>query len=256
MWKFLTIALRSTLLVAPITIAPVSAQNNQGGDPTLAEMGERLYNDMCAACHMESGRGSFDFPALNRNPNLEDLKTVVAQIVRGTGAMPAFADLDAEEIAAITTHLRTAWNNDFGSVQVEEAAAVLEALPEEIETVSVWEGVYTEEQAAFGETVFRGRCADCHGVRGDGVDTDPDQPAGPPVAGSRFLANWEGQGLHTLFAYTRLRMPTINPGSLSDEEYAATVAFMLRNSDVPPGEEELPSTVSELEQFLIEAEPN
>ena len=253
MWKNAVVAMGTALLVVPTALAQSTGEGQV--DANQAGLGAELYGMLCAACHMQSGRGTFDFPRLNRNPNVAQAEAVVSQIHLGSGAMPAFPDLDADEIAAIATHLRTAWNNRYGPVTVDEVVAILEGFADLPERTSIWAGVYTTEQAERGQRVFVGRCADCHGPRGDGVDTDPDQPAGPPVAGGSFLAEWQGQTVYTLFAYTRLRMPTINPGSLSDEDYIDAIAFMLGNSGVPPGETELPVEQPVLRSVQIDTEP-
>ena len=41
------------------------------------------------------------------------------------------------------------------------------------ENHSVWDGVYTEEQAKRGETVYRKECAACHGARRQGSEKAP-----------------------------------------------------------------------------------
>ena len=254
MWKTAAAVMGAVLVAVPTPLAPSSGDGSSDAD--RAAQGAELYGMLCASCHMPSGRGSFDFPRLNRNPNVAQTEAVVSQIFLGSGAMPAFPHLDAAEIAAIATHLRTAWNNDYGPLGEDEVAAILEVLADMPERTSIWAGVYTEDQAERGQRVFVGRCADCHGRRGDSVGTDPDQPAGPPVAGRAFLAQWEGQTLYTLFAYSRLRMPTMNPGSLSDADYVDAIAFMLRNSGVPPGEDELAVDQSLLRTFRIDTEPD
>jgi mono/diheme cytochrome c family protein len=104
---------------------------------------------------------------------------------------------------------------------------------------SVFEGVFTEAQAQRGAAVYPGPCGKCHGFKLDGAADDPDMPSTPPIGGTKFLRNWEGRSLATLYEYTRTTMPENNPGFLSDQEYADLVAYMLFASAVPPGREEL-----------------
>src|SRR5689334_14947069 len=51
---------------------------------------------------------------------------------------------------------------------------------------SVWDGVYTNEQAERGHSVYHGQCEVCHGETLAGGDEVP------PLAGAQFLSNWNG----------------------------------------------------------------
>ena len=50
----------------------------------------------------------------------------------------------------------------------------------------VWDGVYTDAQAAAGQAVFQTRCDACHGevIAGDA------EFQGPPLKGEKFFENW------------------------------------------------------------------
>jgi mono/diheme cytochrome c family protein len=104
---------------------------------------------------------------------------------------------------------------------------------------SVWEGVYSEVQATRGREVYEGACGFCHGNRLDGAADDPDMRSAPPLARAKFLRNWEGRSLASLFEYTRATMPEDNPGSLADQDYADIIAYMLSVSKIPAGDDEL-----------------
>jgi mono/diheme cytochrome c family protein len=106
-------------------------------------------------------------------------------------------------------------------------------------SASIWDGVYTESQAERGEYLYPGPCGRCHGVRLNGAPDDPDMLSTRPIAGAKFLRDWNGQSLATLFAYTRAAMPADNPRSFSDSEYADVIAYMLAMSGAPPGPDEL-----------------
>ena len=94
---------------------------------------------------------------------------------------------------------------------------------------------YVAEQADAGQATYAAQCASCHGPSLD------DGPFGPPVSGVEFQQRWGGEPADTLYNYLREQMPPAAPGSLSDEEYAAILAFMLRENGVPPGTEPLPA---------------
>src|SRR5882762_5843062 len=68
-------------------------------------------------------------------------------------------------------------------------------------TRSVWDGVYTQEQAERGHSLYNRHCASCHGDELAGGDVPP------PLAGSGFLANWNGLTVGDLFERIRRSMP-------------------------------------------------
>lgn len=100
---------------------------------------------------------------------------------------------------------------------------------------TVWDGVYTEEQAKRGAVLFDERCAECHGPSGAGGGM-----AGP-LAGAAFSANYDGQTVGDLFDRNRTTMPPGKEGQLSGPDNAAIIAFMLQFNEFPAGQTELPS---------------
>jgi mono/diheme cytochrome c family protein len=101
------------------------------------------------------------------------------------------------------------------------------------ETHSVWDGVYTEEQAKRGETVYQKECAACHGAQLTGGES------APPLTGGVFQANWNGLTLGDLFDRIRKTMPLSKPNSLPRQQVADVLAFMLNNNKFPAGKTEL-----------------
>lgn len=116
---------------------------------------------------------------------------------------------------------------------------------------SVRDGLYTESQALRGEEIYPGPCGRCHGYKLDGAPDDPDMFPTQPIAGPKFLRNWEGRSLAGLFVYIRTTMPANNPGYLSDQEIADLIAYALYVSDLPAGSRELTADVAELSEILI-----
>ncbi len=119
---------------------------------------------------------------------------------------------------------------------------------------SIWEGVFTEQQAIRGRDAYEGACGFCHGNRLDGAADDPDMRSAPPLARAKFLREWEGRSLAVLFEYTRTTMPEDNPGSLTDQEYADIIAYMLSVSRMPTGDDELPHESQSLARVIIQQE--
>jgi len=94
---------------------------------------------------------------------------------------------------------------------------------------TVWDGVYSEEQAKRGADVYAEKCAMCHGDSLGGVES------APALTGPAFFANWEGETLNALFDRIRMSMPQDNPGSLSRTQNADIIAHMLRVGGYPAG---------------------
>ena len=244
MWRGFLYGLLACLLVPGAAAAQV--------DEAVVGQGRRLYEQHCALCHGDSGGGrSTVFPALNGNERLGNAARVVRAVREGIGNMPAFPALSAAETAAVASYVRGAWTNGLGAVTADEASAVLARLAGAGAAASVWDGVFSEDQAARGRQVYFGACGLCHGRRLNGAPDDPDMLSTPPLARARFLRVWEGRSLATLLAYTRLTMPEDNPASLSDEEYADVVAYMLSMSRMPAGEDDLPADARDLANILI-----
>ena len=98
---------------------------------------------------------------------------------------------------------------------------------------SVWDGVYTEEQAQSGVALYGERCALCHGA-------SLGSESAPALIGPNFSANWEGVTLGGLLERMRVSMPLDDPGSLSRRQNAEVLAYMLSVGQFPAGERPLP----------------
>jgi mono/diheme cytochrome c family protein len=107
---------------------------------------------------------------------------------------------------------------------------------------TVWDAVYSNEQADRGQKLYGQRCAQCHGDGLGGVES------APPLTGSEFASNWEGVPLGDLFERMRMSMPQDEPGSLSRAENADILAYMLRVNGFPAGEKPLDGQAGALMQ--------
>jgi mono/diheme cytochrome c family protein len=101
------------------------------------------------------------------------------------------------------------------------------------QSASIWNGVYTEEQAARGTAGFNARCANCHGATLSGTGE------APALAGPQFLSDFDGLSLGDLFDRIRTTMPQDNPGSLTRDQVADILAFLLKANGLPSGAKEL-----------------
>ena len=116
-------------------------------------------------------------------------------------------------------------------------------------TRSVWDGVYTSEQAARGAALYANNCASCHGSALGGGES------APPLTGGEFFSNWNGLTVGDLFERIRISMPADRPGKLTREQDADVVAFMLSVSEFPTGKVDLGRQTEVLKQIRIEPKP-
>ena len=114
-------------------------------------------------------------------------------------------------------------------------------------TKSVWEGVYTEEQAKRGGPLYSENCASCHGPELMGGEM------APPLATGDFLSGWDGLTLGDLFERMRISMPQNAPGSLSGQQNADILAFLLSANKFPIGSSELSNQAMVLKTIKFEA---
>lgn len=112
---------------------------------------------------------------------------------------------------------------------------------------SVWDGVYTSDQAKRGAVLYSAECASCHGLALNGGEM------APPLTGGEFLSNWNGLTVGDLFDRIRQSMPADRPGSLSREKDADILAHILSVNQFPAGTAELDRRVETLRQIRIEA---
>jgi mono/diheme cytochrome c family protein len=112
---------------------------------------------------------------------------------------------------------------------------------------SVWDGVYTSDQASRGKSLYGKQCASCHGDALDGSGT------APPLSGKDFTGNWNGQTMDDLFEKIQTSMPADQPGKLSRQENAAILAFLLTSNRFPAGPKELSDDAAVLQKIRFEA---
>ena len=112
----------------------------------------------------------------------------------------------------------------FGALRAQEPA------PSER---TVWDGVYTEEQAKRGEGLYEKQCSACHG------DKLAGRESAPPLTGGAFLSNWNGLPLGDLSERIRRTMPQTSPGKLTRQQNADILAYVLSFNKFPAGKTEL-----------------
>ena len=99
---------------------------------------------------------------------------------------------------------------------------------------SVWEGVYTEGQALRGKELYTAHCLTCHGENLEGNGSVK------ALSGPDFAANWNGLTMGDMLERTRTTMPMDKPGTLSRQQIADVLSFVLSVNEMPAGSTELP----------------
>ena len=95
---------------------------------------------------------------------------------------------------------------------------------------TVWDGVYTEAQAARGQMAYGPNCAGCHALAAQGK---------APLAGDAFWKSFAQKTVGDLLEFVSANMPNGTPGSLAESTYADLVALILKTNGFPAGATEL-----------------
>ena len=97
---------------------------------------------------------------------------------------------------------------------------------------TVRDGIYTDAQAARGQSIYQKQCVSCHGAKLEGLQ-------GPPLVAEVFLSHWNTQPLSDLAGKIRNTMPAGSAGTLTPQQSADLVAFILKSGGFPAGKVDL-----------------
>ncbi len=135
--------------------------------------------------------------------------------------------------------LGAAWAVGFAQprVRAEQAAAAA--------SKTVWDGVFTEEQATRGEAAYKDNCSSCHGddMAGDGF--------APALAGGDFAGNWNELTLGDLYERMRISMPPNGPNTVTNAQKADILAHIMDFNKYPAGTTELEPKTEVLKTISI-----
>jgi quinoprotein glucose dehydrogenase len=106
---------------------------------------------------------------------------------------------------------------------------------------TVWDGVFTEAQAARGRGFFIENCAMCHGADLRGGEAKA-------LLDKQFWTDWQETTVDYLFGQIRRNMPFSEDGSLAgtlgEATYVDIVAHILQSNGFPAGQRELTAASS------------
>jgi len=113
---------------------------------------------------------------------------------------------------------------------------------------TIWDRVYTAEQAARGEDLYNRSCSYCH--RSDLSGGDDGAPA---LRGNPFFLRWKDRSLSDFYFVLAETMPQDAPSSLSRKEYAEIISFILKRNDAAAGDSELVPDEERLKHIVFTA---
>ena len=96
----------------------------------------------------------------------------------------------------------------------------------------IWQGVYSEAQAARGRDVFNTSCLRCHAA-------DLSGTTAPALKGDRFQTTFGNEPIDRLFLKIRDTMPPSFGTVLDDQVKLDVVTYILQTNGYPPGTGEL-----------------
>jgi len=105
-------------------------------------------------------------------------------------------------------------------------------------------GPFTDAQAQAGQGVYNSRCAGCHDGGGES----------PRLVGATFADGWKARTTKDLYTRIKTTMPLTNPGSLSDADTAAVVAYILKSNGAAAGSAALTPTTTVAINGIIAAQ--
>jgi S-disulfanyl-L-cysteine oxidoreductase SoxD len=101
---------------------------------------------------------------------------------------------------------------------------------------TVWDGVYSEAQAARATAVFGQSCSNCHTLSSQG---------NRPLSGDKFWQSYTQKTVGDLLTFVKTNMPNGNGGSLPASTYNELVALILKSNGFPAGMTDLaPETIA------------
>lgn len=145
-----------------------------------------------------------------------------------------------------------------GAVQAPDLGTLPDVAPTEqasgadIDTSerTIWDGVFTAEQATAGGALYTQYCQGCHGKTGRGT------PGGPGVTGANLNKKWEDTSLLDFFTFAHTNMPPGNAGKIgSEQDYVNIVSYIMELHGAEPGDKMLVWNEDQLANIYIVRKP-
>jgi mono/diheme cytochrome c family protein len=215
-----------------------------------AKRGAEAYAAMCAACHAENLTGDVgpalagaDFIAVWKDKTVGDLFDTLVT----TMPLTAPGTLTPEQTADLTAFILSTNKCPAGTTGLAADVAPLRTIKfaepaasgESPAAGAAGSGLYAMEQSQRGKEVYAAMCAACHAEQLTG-------DVGPALAGADFLAAWKDKTVGELFERVNTTMPLTSPGSMTLDQTADVVSFMLGANQFPAGASAMATDIAKL----------
>lgn len=110
---------------------------------------------------------------------------------------------------------------------------------------TIWDGVFSEQQASRGQRGYAQACAKCH------ADDLLGTSNAPALVGESFLGRFDRATADDVVLTVRQTMPQEAPDSLGAEAYVDIVTYLFKANGSPAGAGELPVNRDALKQVLV-----
>ena len=110
---------------------------------------------------------------------------------------------------------------------------------------TIWDGVFSDQQAARGQRGYAQTCATCH------ADDLLGRTNAPPLVGEAFLGRFNRSTADDVVQTVRQTMPQEAPDSLALDAYVDIVTYLFKANGGPAGTGDLPADRAMLKQVLV-----
>ena len=110
---------------------------------------------------------------------------------------------------------------------------------------TIWDGVFSDAQAARGQQAYRQSCAKCHAEDLLGTGN------APALVGEAFLGRFDRGTADDVVQTIRQTMPQEAPDSLGAAAYVDVVAYLFKANGSPAGAADLPVDRATLKEVLV-----
>lgn len=108
-------------------------ESSQGKIGFFTTNGKKLYDDSCAGCHMQNGKGAQGagyYPPLANNSKMQSKYYIISIVMNGLRGMPSFHSMMSDEqIAAVTQYVHSDLNNFTDTVTAANVAQLRHEFP-------------------------------------------------------------------------------------------------------------------------------
>lgn len=107
--------------------------SSEGKKGFITTNGKKLYDDSCAGCHMQDGKGAQGagyYPPLADNSKMQSKYYIISVVMNGLRGMPSFHSMMSDEqIAAVTQYVHSDLNSFTDTVTAANVAQLRHDFP-------------------------------------------------------------------------------------------------------------------------------